>query len=328
MIDTIFFRTERQDATIYFSRELGPGAEQAVAAMPGVLAVEPLRSVPVVLHHGHRSRRLTVSGYPPKSDLARLLDVRLDAVRPPREGLVVSQRVADLLHLRAGERVRMELVERDGRMVEVPVTEIIQSFIGLTVAMRQDALDRLIADGPRLSGARVRLDGDRLQAFYEAVKSTPEAASVALLKLSRKRFRETIDQNISIMTTVYIALAVIITFGVVYNFARIQLSERARELASLRVLGFTRGEVASVLTIELAVIVLAAQPIGWGLGYLFSWSVTQGFESDLFRVPLVVSSTTFATASLVVLFAAVVSGLLVRRRIDRLDLVRVLKSRE
>ena len=111
------------------------------------------------------------------------------------------------------------------------------------------------------------------------------------------RFRATIDQNISIMTTVYVALAVIITFGVVYNFARIQLSERARELASLRVLGFTRAEVSSVLMTELAVIMLLAQPLGWGLGYLFSWSVTRGFASDLFRVPLVVSSATFATAT-------------------------------
>ena len=128
--------------------------------------------------------------------------------------------------------------------------------------------------------------------------------------------------------SVYVTLAVIITFGVIYNSARIQLSERARELASLRVFGFTRGEVSSVLLTELTVIVLLAQPLGWLLGYLFSWSMVKGFESDLFRIPLIINPSTFATASIVVIAAAVGSALIVRRRIDRLDLIRVLKTRE
>ena len=130
------------------------------------------------------------------------------------------------------------------------------------------------------------------------------------------------------MTTLYTVLAVIITFGVVYNSARIQLSERARELASLRVLGFTRGEVSSVLLIELGAVVALAQPLGWALGYGFSFAVVRGFESDLFRIPFVVSRYTFAIASLVVVGVAILSALIVRRRVDRLDLVRVLKTRE
>lgn len=134
--------------------------------------------------------------------------------------------------------------------------------------------------------------------------------------------------SIAFMTSVYTALAVIIAFGVVYNSARIQLSERARELAGLRVLGFTRSEVSSVLLIELASIVALAQPLGWILGYLFSWSVVRGFESDLFRIPFVVNRSTFALASLVVLAVATLSALIVRRRIDSLDLVRVLKTRD
>ena len=130
------------------------------------------------------------------------------------------------------------------------------------------------------------------------------------------------------MTTLYVALAVIITFGVVYNSARIQLSERARELASLRVFGFTPGEVSKVLLVELAIIVLLAQPLGWFLGYLFSWIVVNGLQSDLFRVPLVVETATFAWASLVVLTSAMASALIVWRRVNRLDLIRVLKTRE
>ena len=130
------------------------------------------------------------------------------------------------------------------------------------------------------------------------------------------------------MTTVYVGLAVIITFGIVYNSARIQLSERARELASLRVLGFTRGEVSKVLLIEIAIVILLAQPLGWLLGYLFSLSVVKGFESDLFQIPFVINPPTFAWASIVVVLAGLASALIVRRRVDHLDLIRVLKTRE
>jgi putative ABC transport system permease protein len=136
------------------------------------------------------------------------------------------------------------------------------------------------------------------------------------------------EENITIMTSVYISLAVIITFGVVYNSARIQFSERARELASLRVLGFTRGEVSGILLTELAIIVALAQPLGWTLGAGLSWSIVRGFESDLFRIPFVIDRSTFGLASLVLIIVAALSALIVRRRIDRLDLVRVLKTRD
>ncbi|RWA63158.1 FtsX-like permease family protein [Mesorhizobium sp.] len=328
MVDTVFFRAERQDATLSLGVEQSPRALQSVAAMPGVLRAEPFRATAVILRHGHRERRLVISSVPPKADLARVLDLDLAPIDPPPAGLTLSERVASLLDLRIGDLAEVELLERAHQMVRVPVTSIVQSYVGLAVYMRTEALDRLVGGGPRISGVRVAIDPARLGGLYSAVKQTPAVASIALQGISRQRFRETIGENITIMTTVYTALAVIIAFGVVYNSARIQLSERARELAGLRVLGFTRSEVSSVLLIELAAIVALAQPLGWMLGYLFSWSVVRGFESDLFRIPFVVNRSTFALASLVVLAVATLSALIVRRRIDRLDLVRVLKTRD
>jgi putative ABC transport system permease protein len=241
---------------------------------------------------------------------------------------MISDRVAALLDLRIGDMAEVELLEKGHHMVTAPVTSVVKSYVGLAVYMDADALDRMIGDGPRVSGVRVSIDDTRLDDLYSTIKRTPAIAAIALQGLSRDRFRETIEENITIMTTVYAALAVIITFGVVYNSARIQLSERARELASLRVLGFTRGEVSSVLLIELGVIVALAQPLGWLLGYLLSWSVVKGFDSDLFRIPFVVDQSTFAVASLIVLAVAALSALIVRRRIDTFDLVHVLKTSE
>lgn len=328
MIDTVFSRTERQDATLVFSAPRPPDVLQAVERLPGVMRAEGFRSTLVLLRNGHRSRRMAITTVAPRADLARVLDVGLDPVGAPSAGLMASERVASLLGLAIGETVEIDLLEHGGRRVKAPVTSIVQSYVGLAVYMHPEALDRLIGDGPRMSGVRVALDGARLPELYAAVKTTPAIGSIALQAVSRTRFRETIENNITVMTSVYVALAVIITFGVVYNSARIQLSERARELASLRVLGFTRGEVSRVLLTELAVVVALAQPLGWLLGTAFSWSVVRGFESDLFRIPFIIDRATFAIASLVVVAIAVLSALIVRRRIDRLDLVRVLKTRD
>lgn len=328
MVDTIFFRTERQDATLVLGTAQGPGALAAVARLPGVMKAEGFRSAQVVLRNGHRERRLAINTTGLGADLSRVLDLDLRPVAPPDTGLMLSQRVAQILQLRVGDPVEVELLEQGGRLAQAAVTSIVQSYVGLAVHMSPEALDRLMGDGPRISGVRVQVDGGRLGDFHAAVKATPAIAGVALQSVSRAKFRETIENNITIMTTVYVALAVIITFGVVYNSARIQLSERARELASLRVLGFTRGEVSGVLLTELAIIVALAQPLGWLLGVAFSWSVVRGFESDLFRVPFVIDRSTFAIASLTVIGIALISSLIVRRRIDRLDLVRVLKTRD
>jgi putative ABC transport system permease protein len=328
MVETVFFRTERQDATILFAVPQTPQALQATSRLPGVMRAEGFRATAITLAKDHRKRRLAITTIPPGADLARVLDLSLTPVSVPPAGLMISERVAALLHLRVDDLAEIELLEHGSRKVKAPVSAIVQSFVGLAVYMDPQALDRLIGEGPRLSGVRVSLDRARLVDLYGAVKATPTIGGIALQAISRTRFRETIEKNITLMTTVYLSLAVIITFGVVYNSARIQLSERARELASLRVIGFTRGEVSGVLLSELAIIVALAQPLGWALGVGFSYAVVRGFESDLFRIPFVINRSTFAIASLVVLAIAALSAFIVRRRIDRLDLVRVLKTRD
>ncbi len=328
MIDTIFFQADRQDATISFSEAKGQDALLAVSKMPGVLTAEGFRSVAVRITHGQRSRRLGITGKTAGAHLSRVLDLDLNPVIVPQHGLAVSERVAQILKLKRGDKVVVDLLEEGGRTVEVHVSQIIQSYLGLSVFMDLRALNRLVGQGPRLSGAHVEVDTSKLNLLYAAIKSTPALSSIALQTHSRKKFRETVEQNILISTTVYIILAVIISFGVIYNGARIQFSERARELASLRVLGFTQMEVSRVLLIELLIIIAAAQPLGWLSGYGLTWLIVQGFANDQFRIPLVVEPGTLATASLIVCSTALVSAFIVHLRVARLDLIRVLKTRD
>lgn len=328
MIDVVFFRTDRQDATILFSAEQSDSVMPLVLRLPGVMSAEPYLDLPVTLSNGQYSRRVAITGKPAETDLSRVLDLDLEPVALPESGLVLGDRLASLLHVGAGDLVRIDFLTGKRRSVEAPVAQVIQSYIGLMAYMDIEALSRLSGTGPRFSGAHLAIDGARLDELYAAVKATPEVASVALQSIARMRFQETMQENILIMISVYFTLAVIIAFGVVYNSARIQLSERARELATLRVLGFRRGEVSKILFIETGVIIALAQPIGWAFGTAIGYLVTESIASDLFRVPFEIEPDIFAISSLVVVGAALVSALIVRRRVDRLDLVRVLKTRE
>jgi len=328
MIDITFYQTERQDATISFNDEKGRVAVLEVARLPGVLQAEGYRAVPVRLINGHLYRKLSIIGKPPTLTLSRILDKNSRPVQVPERGLLISERVAEVLQLKAGDLAEIKILDGRRGTAFVPVSRVIRSYFGLTVFMSEDAIAEMLVEAPRTSGVHIVYDRARQSALFEAVKALPGAASIALRKVSLAKFRETIDKNMTIMIVVYVILGVVITFGVVYNSARIQLSERGRELASLRVLGFTRAEVSSVLMIQLGIIILLAQPLGWALGYGFSWSTNQAFSSDLYDVPFLVSPATYARATLIVFAAALASALIVRRRINALDLIAVLKTRE
>ncbi|MEO1205478.1 MAG: ABC transporter permease [Pseudomonadota bacterium] len=356
MIDVTFSMIQRQDATLNLSDENHLRTLQAVGQLPGVMRTEPYRGVYVRMTHRHYEKKLSIVGKPKSPRLARVVDRSLQPISMPASGLVIGRRIAEELRLNVGDIVELEILSgwRGSETVTdfpfaraprfdrksigvshgpkgrafVPVTDIVESYFGLSAFMELSALNRLIDEGYRISGIHIAYDRNHQGDLFEAVKSTPAIASIALHDASLMKFRETIAKNMNMMVPVYAGLAIVVALGVVYNSARIQLSEQARELASLRVLGFTKGEVSRVLLLELAILVIAAQPFMWALGYGFAWLVIKGFSSDLYRVDLIINLSTYAWASLLVLLTAIASALIVRRRIDRLDLISVLKTRE
>lgn len=328
VVDVTFFRAERQDATIEFADERPYAALFAARELPGVLRAEPYRSIAAKLRHGPVERRVGIIARPPEADLSRVLDGALRPVAMPSVGIALSDALAKILGARVGDMVEVELLTRDGRTALLPVSDIITGYLGLGAYMDLAAANHLMREGPVISGVTVAIDAAERPALFAALKETPVASAIVLRSVTLNKFQETVAQNITIMVAVYVGLAAVIAFGVVYNFARVSLSERARELASLRVLGFTRGEVSAILLGELAVVVALALPLGWALGYGLAYATVAGFDSELYRMPLIMKPAVFAIASLVVMGAAGAAALLVRARIDRLDLVEVLKTRE
>jgi putative ABC transport system permease protein len=328
MIDVTFHRADRQDATISFVRERRIAALSEVTRLPGVLAAEPYRSVPARIRHGHAERRIAITGKPAGSDLSRVLDAGYQPVRLPESGIALSDMLARILDARVGDVVEVELLERDRRRVRIAVAAVIQGYLGLNAYMDLQAANGLLREGEMISGAHVLADPAKRPALFAQLKETPAASFVALQGRALERFRETLAQNLLFMITIYVSLGSIIAFGVVYNFARISLSEQGRELASLRVLGFTRREVSTILLSELAIVTMLAQPPGWLFGYGLAYVMTQAFENELYRVPLVVGTEVYAWSTLVVIGSTVLSAAVVHRRVGRLDLIEVLKTRE
>ena len=328
MIDITFFRSERHDAQIVFAAPEPQRAVFAVRGLPGVIATEPFRQVTARISHRGWSKTLAITGRPTKPQLSRVLDPDLRPMTLPEAGLILSEALANALRVRPGDFVTVEVQEGRRPTVTLPVSGVSVGYVGLGAAMEIGALNRLMGEGAMVSGVSLQLDRARDAAFYAAAKAAPKTELVSVTSLMLERFRATLAENITVMVTVYVGLAGIIAIGVVYNFSRIALSEQGRELASLRVLGFTNREVSSVLFGELAAVVLLAQPLGWLVGYGIARAMVAAFSSDLYRVPFVVGREVYAVASLVVCAAALASAGAIRRRIDKLDMIEDLKTRE
>src|SRR6266851_2630093 len=328
LIDVTYFLADRQDATIGFVEKRTENVVTQMARLPGVLAAEPFREVPVRIRHGSAERRIMISGRPHDADLKRIIDVDLRPVVLPQTGLAISGMLGQILGVEIGDTVDVDLLEGARRTVSLPVLALVEDYFGIRVMMDLQALAHLMREAPVVNSVNLSLDGNLRDQFYATVKSMPTVSGVALQCVSLANFRKTVALLITTMASIYTGLAAVIAFGVVYNNARISLSERARELASLRVLGFTRGEVLRILLLELAILTLIAQPPGWVMGYGLAWIMKINLAGELMRVRLVVEHSTYVTASAIVIFAAIASAFIIRERINQLDLVTVLKTRD
>jgi len=325
----VHFRTaQREDATIIFNNPRTSRARYDVTHLPGVLRAETFRSVPVRLRFEHRSKRVAILGIKPDGELRVLLDRSLRKVDLPSEGLMLSTKLAEVLGVGPGDTITVEVLEGERPVRQVPVVRLVDEWIGLSAYMDSRALNRLMREGETVSGAYLAVDPKYATQLYSLIKRTPAVAGAAFRERMLASFLETIAQSLTISTTVLIVFACVIAFAMVYNSARVALSERGHELASLRVLGFTQREVSVMLLGEQALLTLAAMPLGFAIGLGICALLAQLMNTELYRMPLVVSGHTYAFAFLVIVGAVGLSGLLILRRLYNLDLVSVLKTRE
>ncbi len=326
---TIQFKlAQRDDITVTFVEPSSRKAIYSLASLKGVEHVEGFRSVPARLRFQHRSYRTSIQGIPPETTLHRLLDARLQPVELPERGILLTGYLAGMLGIQPGETLTVEVLEGERPVREVAVAGVVNEYIGVFGYMRLEALNRLMREGPAISGAYLETDSRDQRRVYSELKEAPRVLGASIRWKALRNFYETMAKQVLTFAFFNTLLAGVIAFGVVYNSARIAFSERSRELASLRVLGFTRGEISYILLGELALLTLAALPAGFVIGRALCAYMVRNIQTEIFRIPLVIDPATYSFGATVVLVSALISGLIVRRKLDRLDLVAVLKTKE
>ncbi len=328
VLHTQFHRVQQYDMAVTSVEPLSTDVAYELANMPGVMQAQPMRTVSTRIRSGHRTRRVGLTGLPTGGDLQRLIDHHGSVYPMPPGGLVVSRKLADVLRIEVGDVLRVEVLEDKRPVLELPVVSLLDDVQGLNAYISLDELNRAMMQGPRASGVLLTVDPAKRTEVYHALKQIPKLAGVTVKDNAIESFKNTLAKNLGEMKKINLFFAIVIAVGVVYNGAQISLSERSRELATLRVIGFTRGEISAILLGELGTMTLIAIPFGIIMGYWFSAFLALFMDQEVFRFPLIIERSTFGMAVSVVLAASVVSGLIVRRELDHLDLIAVLKSRE
>ena len=328
IINTFFLESQRQTATIGFAEPTDVRALHDVAHLPGVLQAEPIRVVAARLTHGLSSKRQSIEGVSAVPQLSLVRDQAGTAYAMPGEGLVISTALAERLGVSRGDRLQVEVLEGRRPIVDLPVVATFETYVGTPAYMSIDALNRVMQEPGTVSGIHLRVDALAEPALYRELRDVPKVSAVAIKRAAIDRFNETMAEVINIFLGFIIAFACTLSFGVVYSAARIALSERGRDLATLRVLGFSRWQISYILLGELGLLAIAGLPLGVAAGYGLQRLIASAIDTELYRVPLIIDPYATGLAVAIGLGAVIGGGLLVRRRLDHLDMVAVLKSRE
>ncbi|MFW5927520.1 MAG: ABC transporter permease, partial [Wenzhouxiangella sp.] len=328
LIDTQYRQVLKMDMILHFTDVAPARAAAELRHHPGVEYVETFRTVPVRLIHGTREYRTAIEGMDASPRLRGLIDERGRALTLPPEGLVLTDYLAEQLEVEPGDRLEVEVLSGHRRTVPVVLAATVGEPLGVSAYMERRSLNRLMREGPAISGAWLQIDESRSRALYESLWEVPRVAGIGLIGQSERDIRGYIEDTALGMMAIMLALAASIAFAVVYNNARIALAERERELATLRVLGFTRAEVAWILIGEIGLLTLAAIPAGWLIGTGMAWLLTRAMAMDMFRIPFVISHQVYAFAAAGVLAASLISVILISRRLHRLDMATALNTAE
>lgn len=319
---------QRQDMNLGLVEPSSVQVTHLLRQLPGVIAVEPFRGAAVRLRFGHRSRQLAISGTPAGTQHSRVIDAAYREIPLREDGLVVSAKLAEVLGAKIGDLLTVEFLEGKRPLRTVPLVGVSEDLTGFGAHMEMRALNRLLGEGDIMNGASFTIDMAQRREFLHALKAIPRVSWVGIKNSLRENFRQTTAASINLIQKIYSAFAIVVAIGVVYNNARISLAERARELATLRVIGFSEREVGAVLITELTILALIALPLGLVIGTGFATFLVQAINTETVRLPVIITPHNYAFATLIVVGAAVLSALVVLRRLKQLNLVGALKAPE
>jgi putative ABC transport system permease protein len=328
IVDVTFGVAQRMDATLTFAETADDRILNEVGRLPGVFSVEPMRATEVIFTAGSRERRDTLMGLPEGAYLYRLLDQNMEQVYVRSDGVTLSQNIANKLGVTVGDTISVQATDGHRATAELTVVAVVKPYLAGVAYMRLDALGRALREPGRVTAAYVLLDGEQRGALNSEVKELPMIAGVSFLDNASASMRKMLNEGSGFFAYMFVVFSCLMAGGVAYSSARVTFAEQERDLATLRVLGFSRREVSYVLLAEIGALLMVALPVGALLGAVLSrWLMSQ-FQTELFTFPYITESSAYGRSALFVAAAVIGAALAVRRSVDRLDLVGVLKSRE
>lgn len=323
-----FYEAQHQDVVVGLVETRERSAIAEFRRLPGVLAAEPMRIVSADFSSGTRRHRGGITGIPDDATLQPICDAHGRNVPVPPQGLVLASVLADKLGVAVGDTVHVDILEGRRPSVALPVHTIFETYIGMPAFVHIDVLDRLLRERPSLGYANLLVDPPQQARLLARLKGLPQVSAVMLRQAAIDSFHQTIGDHLMVFVSFFVAFACALGLGIVYNSARIALSERGRELATLRVLGFTRMETSYILLGEVGLLIFAGLPLGCLFGWAINSLMATAFATELFRIPNVIVPSTYGLAVVISLIATFLSAAIVERRIEHLDLIEVLKTRE
>jgi putative ABC transport system permease protein len=328
IMDVQYKFSQHQDLLLTFIEPTHYRSLYDLLNIPGVEHAEVFRSVPVRLHNGHLNFRTSISGLEPGGHIWQFQDVNLKPFRLPSSGIVLSDYFVNILDVKPGDWITVEILDGKGTRRQVQVVAFAKQYLGVAGYMSMQSLNRLLREPHAINGAFLSVDQREMPTILKRLKKMPRISGSIVRQQEIINYRKTMDQTMLFYTMITTIFAVVIAVGIVYNSARIMLIERSRELASLRILGMKRSEISYILLGELAILTLLAIPLGLLLGYGLCAYITSNLQTEFYRLPLIIKPDTYAFAVLIILAAATVSAFMVRRELDKLDLIAVLKTKE
>jgi putative ABC transport system permease protein len=319
---------QRQDMNLGLVEPSNVQVTHLLRQLPGVIAVEPFRGAAARLRFGHHSRQIGIQGTPANTQHSRVIDAAYHEIPLREDGLVISAKLAEVLGANVGDLLTVEFLEGRRRVRTVPLVGVSEDLTGFAAHIEMRALNRLLGEGDTMNGASFTIDMARRREFLHALKDIPRVSWVGIKNSLRENFRQTTAASINLIQKIYSAFAIVVAIGVVYNNARISLAERARELATLRVVGFSEREVGAVLITELTILALIALPLGLFIGSGFATFLVQAINTETVRLPVILTPHNYAFATAIVVAAATASALVVLRRLKQLNLISALKAPE
>ena len=328
MFDSLFRLSKKYEIQVVFREPIHESVRFELQSIDGVLACELFRAVSVRARYEQRERLLAIQGVEPNAQLSLLVDGKNHVRSLPASGLMISRKLADVLGVQIGQELELEALEEERKTFRLPVTGQIDDLVGESIYLARSELTRMLAETPRVNGAYLAIDTENLEETLRQLRERPGIAMISVTSNLKESFFRTIAENVRRMRSMNMVFSMIIAVGVIYSTARISLAERSRDLATMRVLGYSHGEIRSILIGELFLLTSAAIPIGWSLGYGLAYTTVNAFDRELFRMPLVIHGSTYAYAAGVVWVAMLVASWIVQRHLRELSIVEVLKARE